>query len=59
LSKYKHLGKGGSNAHIEVLMQICRRNQIEALSRTLDCLYNSFADLKESTAETEKSSSEN
>lgn len=59
LSKYKHLGKGGSNGHIEALMQICRRNQIEALSRTLDCLYNSFADLKESTAETEKSSSEN
>jgi hypothetical protein len=59
LSKYKHLGKGGSNAHIEALMEICRRNQIEALSRTLDCLYKSFADLKESTSETEKSSSEN
>ena len=58
LSKYKHLGKGGSNEHIEALMQICRRNQLEALSRTLNCLYNSFADLKESTSETEKSSSE-
>ena len=59
LSKYKHLGKGGSNAHIEALMQICRRNQIEALSMTLDYLYKSFADLKETTSKTEKSDSEN
>jgi hypothetical protein len=59
LSKYKHLGKGGSNAHIEALMQICRRNQIEALSMALDYLYKSFADLKESTSKSEKSDSEN
>ena len=39
-------------------MQICRRNQIEALSMTLDYLYKSFADLKESTSKTEKSDSE-
>ncbi len=55
LSKYKHLGKGGSDAHIEALMQISRRSQIEALSRTLDCLISSFADLKESTSENKKS----
>ena len=55
LSKYKHLGKGGSDAHIEALMQISRRSQIEALSRTLDCLIKSFADLKESTSENKKS----
>ena len=54
LSKYKHLGKGGSKAHIEALMQICRRNQIEALSMTLDYLYKSFADLKESTSKERK-----
>ncbi len=47
LSKYKHLGKGGSNAHIEALMQISRRSQIEALSRTLDCLIQSLSDLVE------------
>ena len=47
LSKYKHLGKGGSNAHIEALMQISRRNQIDALSRTLDCLIKSLDDLVE------------
>lgn len=55
LSKYKHLGKGGSDAHIEALMQISRRSQIEALYRTLDCLYKSFADLKENTSENKKS----
>ena len=47
LSKYKHLGKGGSNAHIEALMQISRRGQIDALSRTLDCLIQSLDDLVE------------
>ena len=47
LSKYKHLGKGGSNAHIEALMQISRRSQIDALSRTLDCLIQSLDDLVE------------
>ena len=55
LSKYKHLGKGGSDAHIEAVMQISRRSQIEALSRTLDCLFKSFADLKESSSENKKS----
>ena len=47
LSKYKHLGKGGSKAHIEALMQISRRNQIDALSRTLDSLLQSLSDLVE------------
>ena len=55
LSKYKHLGKGGSNAHIEALMQISRRNQIEALSRTLDCLIQSLDDLVENPSENKKS----
>ncbi len=55
LSKYKHLGKGGSNAHIEALMQISRRNQIDALSRTLDCLIQSLDDLVETTSENKKS----
>ena len=54
LSKYKHLGKGGSNAHIEAKMQISRRNQIDALSRTLDCLIQSLDDLVESTSENNK-----
>ena len=55
LSKYKHLGKGGSDAHIEAVMQISRRSQIEALSRTLNCLIKSFADSKETTSDNKKS----
>ena len=55
LSKYKHLGKGGSNEHIEALMQISRRSQIEALSRTEDCLIKSLQDLVESTSGNQKS----
>ncbi|MFB2836769.1 transposase, partial [Floridanema evergladense] len=34
-SKYKHLGKAGSDAHIEALMQVTRRTQIEILKRTI------------------------
>lgn len=38
MSKYKHLGKAGSAAHIEALMQVFRRTQIEGLQRTVDAL---------------------
>ncbi len=44
-TKYKHLGKGGSPAHIEALMQVTRRTQIEALQRTLYGLEQSWSDL--------------
>ena len=55
LSKYKHLGKGGSKAHIEALMQISRRNQIDALSRTLDSLVQSLSDLVKKPDKNKKS----
>jgi len=44
-TKYKHLGKGGSPEHIEALMQVSRRTQIEALERTLNSLHESLSDL--------------
>ncbi len=44
-TKYQHLGKGGSPAHIEALMQVSRRNQIEALQRTLTALDGCLSDL--------------
>ncbi len=44
-TKYKHLGKGGSPEHIEALMQVSRRTQIEALNRTLNSLQESWSDL--------------
>jgi hypothetical protein len=45
LSKYKHLGKAGSTAHIEALMQVSRRIQIEALQRTVDALTQTWSEL--------------
>ncbi|MDJ0577549.1 MAG: hypothetical protein QNJ65_20610 [Xenococcaceae cyanobacterium MO_234.B1] len=30
MTRYKHLGASGTEAHIEALMQINRRNQLEA-----------------------------
>lgn len=45
MSKYKHLGKGGSPAQIEALMQVTRRTQIEGLQRTLAALYQCWSDL--------------
>ena len=45
MSKYKHLGKGGSPAQIEALMQVTRRSQIEGLQRTLAALHQCWSDL--------------
>ncbi len=45
MSKYKHLGKGGSPAHIDALMQVTRRTQIEGLQRTLAALHQCWSDL--------------
>jgi hypothetical protein len=45
MSKYKHLGKAGSAAHIEALMQVSRRTQIEGLQRTVDALTQTWSEL--------------
>ena len=45
MTKYKHLGKAGSAAHIEALIQVARRTQIEALQRAIDALEQSWSDL--------------
>lgn len=47
LSKYKHLGKAGSDAHIEALMQVTRRTQIEILKRTIAALTQTWVELYE------------
>ncbi len=49
MTRYKHLGASGTEAHIEALMQINRRNQLEALSRTLDSLMQCWSDLSENS----------
>ena len=38
LSKYKHLGKAGSEAHITAVMQVIRRAQINEIQRNIDSL---------------------
>ncbi|MHC5863156.1 hypothetical protein, partial [Nostoc sp.] len=38
LSKYKHLGKAGSQAYLEALEQITARAKIDALARSIETL---------------------
>ena len=42
LSKYKHLGKAGSRAHIEAVLQVARRAKIDGLQRAIDALSESW-----------------
>ncbi|MGK7937260.1 MAG: hypothetical protein AB4206_15955 [Xenococcaceae cyanobacterium] len=49
MTRYKHLGASGTEAHIEALMQINRRNQLDANSRTLDSLMHCWSDLYENS----------
>ncbi|MHC5833955.1 MAG: hypothetical protein ACYT04_000000102665, partial [Nostoc sp.] len=37
-SKYKHLGKAGSPAHINAVLSVARRTQIDHLSSCIDSL---------------------
>ncbi len=48
MSKYKHLGKAGSSSHIEAVMQVTRRAQIDELQRAIDSLTESWLDLYDS-----------
>ena len=54
MSKYKHLGKGGTHAHIDALMQVTRRTQIEGLYRTLAALHQSWSDLYDNLRSSEQ-----
>ena len=44
-SKYKHLGRAGSEEHITAVVQVVRRSQIDELERTINSLTNSLLDL--------------
>jgi hypothetical protein len=44
-SRYKHLGKAGSCAHVDSVIQVARRVQIDELQRAIDSLKQSWADL--------------
>ena len=45
LSKYKHLGKAGSEAHLSAVMQVVRRAQIDEIQRTIDTLTSGLLDV--------------
>ncbi|NEO65195.1 MAG: transposase [Moorea sp. SIO4G2] len=45
LSKYKHLGKGGSIAHVDAVMGVVRRTIISELQKTIDSLKSSLLDV--------------
>jgi len=45
LSKYKHLGKAGSEAHITAVMQVVRRAQINEIQRNIDILTQALLDV--------------
>jgi len=44
-SRFKHLGKAGSQAHIDVVNAVIRRTKIEALNSAIESLYESWLDL--------------
>jgi hypothetical protein len=45
LSKYKHLGKAGSEAHITAVMQVVRRAQINEIQRNIYILTQALLDV--------------
>lgn len=44
-SKYKHLGKAGTIAHVNAVMDVTRRSQIDSLQRAVNSLTESWQDL--------------
>jgi hypothetical protein len=45
LSKYKHLGKAGSQAHVDGVMGVVRRTIVSELQKTIDSLKDSLLDV--------------
>ena len=44
-SRFQHLGKAGSQAHIDAVLAVVRRNQIDELTRAIESLKESWLDL--------------
>lgn len=44
-SRFQHLGSSGSKAHIDGVLAVVRRVQIEELKKTIEALKQSFLDL--------------
>lgn len=54
-SRYQHLGAAGTESHIDGLMMVIRRNQIDELQRSIDALRDSWSDLYSDLEEKKKS----
>jgi hypothetical protein len=46
--KYKHLGKAGTPEHVNAVMQVQRRVQLDSLVSTIDSLRQNWVDLYDS-----------
>ena len=44
-SRFQHLGKAGSQAHIDGVLAVIRRSQIDELTKAIDGLNDSWSDL--------------
>ncbi|MDJ0577816.1 MAG: hypothetical protein QNJ65_21975 [Xenococcaceae cyanobacterium MO_234.B1] len=44
-SRYKHLGAAGSAAHVDAVIQVVRRVQVDELQKAIDSLKESWLDL--------------
>ena len=44
-SRYQHLGVAGSEAHVNAVLSVVRRKQIEELTKAIDDLKESWSDL--------------
>ena len=45
LSRYKHLGAAGTQAHVDGVQMVLRRVQIDELQKAIDALKDSWSDL--------------
>lgn len=55
LSRYQHLGAAGTQAHVDGMMMVIRRNQIDELQKSIDALRDSWSDLYSDLEEKKKS----
>ncbi len=53
-SRYKHLGKAGSQAYLNAVEQVARRAQIEGLQRAIETLRQGWSDLTEEASKYRK-----
>jgi hypothetical protein len=54
LSRYKHLGSAGSQAHVDGVMMVLRRTQIDDLQKAIDALRDSWSDLYSDSQDSHK-----